>query len=313
MELGARDLTSMAVFLAVFVGTIALGALVLYYYYGDHRRTLARLRGLALDRPGSDTASVSEIALQTLPRVGTLVLPTNREQLNQLKTRLTQAGIYGPNSLSVFLGAQLLLTLVLPLAAGLFPYLLGLLSWKSAVVLGLIGGAVGLLTPSFWVDYQKSRRQNELRCALPDALDMLVLCLEAGISLLAALQRVTSELEVVHPALGRELNIVQREVQLGLSAGDALEKLGVRSGMEEFRTLASVIQQAERYGASSAKALRLHADFCRQDRQQRAEEKAQKASVKILFPTLLCIFPAIFIVILGPAAYQIYAMLSRMR
>lgn len=313
MEIDVRDLLCMAVFLAVFVGTVALGALLLHYLYGDNRKTLERLRGLTLDRPGGDTASVGDLALQALPRVGTLVLPTNRDKLKQLKNRLTQSGIYGPNALTIFLGTQLLLTLLLPIVTGLLPCVFGLLAWKSALVLGIIGGAVGLLTPSVWVDYQKARRQNELRRALPDALDMLVLCLEAGISLLAALQRVTSELQGVHPALGRELNIVQREVQLGLSVGDALEKLGERTGMEDFRSLASVVQQSERYGASSVKALRLHSDACRQDRQQRAEEKAQKAAVKILFPTLLCIFPAIFIVILGPAAYQIYAMLSRMR
>jgi tight adherence protein C len=152
-----------------------------------------------------------------------------------------------------------------------------------------------------------------LRRGLPDALDMLVLCLEGGISLAAAQQRVTEELQAVHPELGGELAIIEREVLLGVSAGEAWQKLGERADLEEVRNLAAVLLQSEKYGSSVVKALRLFADTFRQQRQQRAEELAQKATVKILFPTLLCIFPAIFVVILGPAALHIMAVFSRMR
>jgi tight adherence protein C len=226
---------------------------------------------------------------------------------------MTQAGIYGPNALTIFLGAQLLLTVLLPAAAGLAPFLLGFMAWHKALAAGVVAAGVGLLTPSFWVDYQRNRRHNELRAALPDALDMLVLCLEAGVSLPAGLQRVTAELTVAHPALARELTIVQREVQLGLSVGDALKKFGDRCDLDDVSNLAAVILQSERYGSSSVKALRVHSDSCRLERQHQAEERAQKAAVKILFPTLLCIFPAIFIVILGPAAYQIANLFSHMK
>jgi tight adherence protein C len=148
---------------------------------------------------------------------------------------------------------------------------------------------------------------------LPDALDMLVLCVEGGVSLPQAVQRVTTELHEAHPLLGTEMDIVQREMLLGLSVGEALRKFGQRADLEDVRTLASVLLQNERYGASVARALRIHADTLRQQRQQRAEEQAQKAAVTILFPTLVCIFPAIFIVILGPAAFQIMAVCSRMK
>jgi tight adherence protein C len=310
----AHDLVCMFVFLLVFLGTVGGGALLLYHLYGDNRRALARLRDLSpATTADPENAGVSGMALSALPKLGALVLPGNTEQLAQLKARLTQAGIYGPSALSIFLGAQLILTLVLPLTAGLTPFLLGLLEWHHAVMIGCLAGGVGLFTPSFWVDYQRSRRQNELRRALPDALDMLVLCIEAGVSLPAAVQRVTTELQVVHTGLAREMNIVQREVQLGLSIGEAMKKFGDRCELEEVRNLAAVILQAERYGAGSVKALRQHAESCRVERQQCAEERAQKAAVKILFPTLLCIFPAIFIVILGPAAYQIAAAFSRMK
>ena len=179
----------------------------------------------------------------------------------------------------------------------------------------LTAGAAGLalVAPGVWLDSRKKKRQAVLRRGLPDALDMLVLCLEGGVSLTAAVQRVTAELQTAHPLLGAEMNIVQREMLLGLSAGAALQKFGRRADLEDVRNLASVLLQNERFGASVTKALRTHADILRQQRQQRAEELAQKAAVKILFPTLLCIFPAIFIVILGPAAFQLVAVFSRLK
>jgi tight adherence protein C len=142
---------------------------------------------------------------------------------------------------------------------------------------------------------------------------MLVLCVEGGVSMTSAMQRVASELQTAHPVLGAELNILLREMQMGLSAGAAMKKLAERCDLEEVHNLASVLLQSERFGAGVVKALRLHADMARQERQQKAEEMAQKAAVKIIFPTLLCIFPAIFIVILGPAAYQIAGMVSKMK
>jgi tight adherence protein C len=170
-----------------------------------------------------------------------------------------------------------------------------------------------MIAPGLWLDYRKNSRQVSLRRGLPDALDMLVLCVEGGVSLTAGLQRVIAELHAAHPLLAAEMDLVQREMLLGVSAGEGLQKLAARADLEEMRNLASVIIQSERYGTSIVKALRIHADTLRQQRQQRAEEMAQKAAVKILFPTLLCIFPAIFIVILGPAAFQILAIFSRMK
>jgi tight adherence protein C len=256
-----------------------------------------------LDRGG-------KMARAALPLIGDLILPNNAEQLAFLKSRLTRAGIYGPNAVKIFLGIKVLLVLVLPLTAGVLPLLLGLVGWRAAGFLAVVACGVGILTPGFWLDFQRSRRQEELRAALPDILDMLVLCAEAGVSIHAAFQRVTEEVQVVHPGLAREMNIMHSEIQIGLSIGDALLKFAERCDIDEVRTLAQIIQQAERYGTSTVKALRLHADTSRQARQLRAEEQAQRAAVKILFPTLLCIFPAIFIVILGPAAYQIAAMFS---
>jgi tight adherence protein C len=140
---------------------------------------------------------------------------------------------------------------------------------------------------------------------LPDVLDIITICLEGGLSLQEAIRRVTEELQNVHPLLGDEFAIVQREMLLGLSPGEALRKFAVRCDLAEARDLAAVVLHAERYGVSMVEAMRIEADAMRQDRQQRAEEMAQKAAVKILFPTLLFIFPAIFVVVVGPAVYDI--------
>ena len=142
-------------------------------------------------------------------------------------------------------------------------------------------------------------------------MDILVICLEGGLSLPAALKRVSSELKMVHPALAAELGIVQREIQLGRTSGEALRKMGERSDLEEVRSLASVILQSERLGASLVKSLRVHADTLRVKRQQRAEELAQTAATKMLFPTVLFILPAMFVVILGPAVIHIAQVLGR--
>jgi len=169
------------------------------------------------------------------------------------------------------------------------------------------GQRIGMIGPSFWLDRRKKRRQTAFRRALPDALDVLVICLEGGISLTGAIRRVAGELRTAHPLLASELNIVQREVQLGLSSGQALRGFADRCDLEEIRSLASVIIQTERFGASLVKALRVHAETLRIKRLQRAEELAQMAATKVLIPTVLFILPGLFVVILAPAAIQIMA------
>jgi tight adherence protein C len=153
----------------------------------------------------------------------------------------------------------------------------------------------------------------KFRRALPDALDVIVICLEGGLSLSGALRYVAEDLGTAHPLLADELNIVQREVQLGLTPGESLRKLADRADLEEIRSLASVIIQADRLGVGLCKSLRVHADSLRVKRKQRAEEMAQKAGTKILFPTILFIFPVLFIVILAPALIQITKMFEGLK
>jgi tight adherence protein C len=195
------------------------------------------------------------------------------------------------------------------LGLGLLASHVGLIAPLPAVVAGALAGLAATLAPSFWLDQVRRSRQNQIRRAMPDALDLMGVCLQGGLSLPGSLSRVSQELGTAHPMLALELAIVEREMQMGLTAGQAMRQFASRFDLEELRSLSSVIGQAERFGSSVTQALKTYAEGLRVKRQQQAEEMAQKAAVKILFPTILCIFPGIFIVVLGPAAIRIYQVL----
>ncbi len=299
--------------LTLIAFTMAASAVLLVYTLVSGRRSRLDERlgnldqeGLPELRTGSAMrgSAASQFAQATLPRLGTALMPGDEEERTFLRTRLIHAGFYGRQALAVFLGAKMVL-IVAPALIGMVLGVIGIFPKQEAVLAGACLGIVGMIAPGFWIDSRKSNRQSMLRRALPDALDLLVVCLEGGLSLPGSLKRVGAELKTAHPQLAAELNIVQREIQLGRSPGESLKQLGYRTDLEEIRSLASVITQAERFGASLVKSLRVHADTLRLRRQQHAEELAQKATVKVLFPTLLFIFPAVFVVILGPAVFQV--------
>ncbi len=293
------------------------GVLLVYTLVGAKRSRLdARLddlerRGSPVNggSAGARSAQANPFTETTLPRLGTALMPDDEGERTLLRTRLIQAGLYGRQALPVFLGVKLLL-IVTPALAGPMLALSGVIPAEFAVLVGGCLGIAGMIGPGFWLDGRKKKRQTSLRRALPDALDLLVICLEAGLSLPASLRRVGAELRTAHALLALELNIVQREIQLGSSPGESLQKMGLRNDLEEIRSMASVITQSERFGASLVKSLRVHAENLRSKRQQYAEEMAGKAAVKVLIPTLLFIFPAVFVVILGPAAFQVFERLS---
>jgi tight adherence protein C len=298
--------------LFAFVGTSFLLILVFLVLNRDSFRISARTRGLGrAAAPGRSLADSIREALVRLP-FGAALLGRGAARQSRLRQQFARAGIYNPHAPAILLTIKVLLASA---AAALVVVigLAGLLSPMYALTAGLVATGLGVIAPGLWLDSRVARWQGALRRGLPDAMDMLVLCLEGGASLAASFQQLLQELRAAHPELGIEMDIVQHEIMLGKTSGEAMQTFGQRSGLEEVRTLASVLLQNERYGVSVAKALRIHADFMRQQRQQRAEETAQKAAVKILFPTVLCIFPAMFIVILGPAALRIMAVFARMK
>jgi tight adherence protein C len=279
---------------------------------GRNLRMEARMRSLAghVEEAG-DPDDVTQLARRTLPKMGRVLVPTDEKERTLLTSRLVQAGFYGRQAMPAFLGVKMLLIVGPPLV-GFALASVGLVTVQEGLLFGGCSGIAGIIGPSFWLDKRKKKRQIMFRRAIPDALDVMVICLEGGLSLPGALARVTEDLRTAHPALAVELNIVQREIQLGRPPGDALRQMGERTDLEEVRSLASVILQADRFGASLVKSLRVHAEILRTKRMQRAEEQAQKAATKLLIPTILFIFPSIFVVVLGPAAIHLLRIFQTM-
>lgn len=252
--------------------------------------------------PTPAPTSMAHFAQATLPKLARPILPEAGDQRTRLQTRLTHAGLYGRPAMGLFLGVKMLLMAV-PLFVGLGLAVTHTQPPLKSAVFALFGSAAGMMVPGLWLDARKKKRQMNLRRSLPDALDIIVICLEGGVSLQAAFHRVGVSLRSAHPLLAGEMNIIQREIQLGRTTGEALRQFADRSDLEEVRSLAAVVLQSEKLGASLVKALRVFADSFRVKRLQRAEELAQKASTKIVFPTILFIFPAILFVIAAPAVF----------
>jgi tight adherence protein C len=271
-------------------------------------RITQRIKAAAAARvprePSDNRDRTTDAFTTLLGRLAGLLLPRALEQRNQLRQRLQHAGYSSPSTVSVYVTLQFGLAVALFLASVWVCRLVGV---ASADLLLLAGGAAcaAYLLPGLWLQRRKAQRQRILNRSLPDFLDLLVACLEAGLSLEAVIQRVTRELNFAHPLLAAEMTRVQSEIELGAPPDRALQNFAERTDSDVVRALATVCHQARKYGAKISATLRIHADMLREQREQLAEEAAQKASVKILFPTLLCLFPAIFVVLAGPAAIQI--------
>jgi tight adherence protein C len=292
---------SLLVFLMVSSMTLLVATLV----GGRRTRLDVRLQDLSGESgPPPNQDAMEQLARSALPKIGAQLVPDDEEERKLLQARLIYAGLYGRQAMVVYLGVKILL-MTAPALVGLAAGLAGLVPVSHGVLVGSVSGAAGMIGPSFWLDKKKASRQIAIRRALPDALDVVVICLEGGLSLPGTLRYVAEDLRTAHPLLAAELNIVQREVQLGLTPGESLRKMADRTDMEEIRSLSTIIIQADRLGASLVKALRVHADTIRLKRRQRAEELAQKAGTKILFPTIIFIFPALFVVVLGPGLIQL--------
>jgi tight adherence protein C len=234
------------------------------------------------------------------------LLPKSTQEVSVVRQRLTRAGYRDDSDLRIFYGAKVLVPLLLCVLAGVsgasqigpfFVYTLAL--------------ALGYLAPDFWLGRRIAARQLELRIGLPDFLDLMVVCIEAGLSLDQAMARSTEELHTTVPHIADEMGLVQLEQRAGRPRLDAWKGLADRTDIEVIRTLVSSIVQAEQFGTSIAKTLRTYSDSLRTQRRQHVEELAAKMAVKLVFPLVLFIFPSLFVVALGPAAIQMQDMFQK--
>jgi tight adherence protein C len=226
-----------------------------------------------------------------------------------LRQRLIRAGYPNSAAVPMFMGVRV------ALPAGLFigaATLMPTLGYSAVVtlIMGFYLAAMGYVLPGMAVSRRVKKRQKEMQRALPDALDLLVVSVEAGLGLNAALLRVSDEIDRMSPVLSEQLALVNLEIRAGTSREDALRNLADRTGLQDISSLVGMLIQTDRFGTSVAQALRVHADTMRTKRRQRAEEAAAKTTIKLVFPLVFCIFPAMFVVILGPALIEIYHALS---
>jgi tight adherence protein C len=222
----------------------------------------------------------------------------------KLKARLAQAGMHKKASADIFFAAQFLV----PLAAAVAGSLIG----KNTLYCVCAFGVVGYLVPDLWLTRTTSGRRNRIRRSIPDALDLMVICVDAGLGLDQALLRIGGELEVSHPDIHEEFLQVNREQRAGRPRLEAWQNLADRTEIEEFNSFVSMLTQTDRFGTPIVKALTRFSEDIRLKRKQHAEEQASKTKIKIIFPLVLCIFPCIFIVLLAPAILNIMAGLQGM-
>jgi tight adherence protein C len=231
-----------------------------------------------------------------------LVKPSGGEELSRIQRSLVHAGYRSENAVEILLGVKLLLPLVVILILWqIDAHLAQPLELPPAVAMAFIFIAFAFFLPNLWLRSQIQKRQALLGDSLPDSMDLLVTCVEAGLSLDAAMGRVAQELELVAPLLAQELKQTLLEIQAGVRRSDAFHRLSTRTGLEDLRTLSAMIIQTELFGTSVSRALRVHAEGMRTKRMQKAEERAAMASVKMTIPLIACILPSLFAVVLGPA------------
>ncbi len=287
---------AIAAFIAVFVLITSAGLLIFY------RETIQARISAAINPPKAreqktlkstlmDTRDVLEGVVERFEKV----VPKSEQEKSVAQQRLVRAGFREDSAIKILYGIKVLLPLFL-----IAVVLVTGLAAKSIFLL-IVAAGIGFIGPDFVLSKMISSRQAKIRRGLPDVLDLLVICVEAGLSMDQATARTAEELHVAQPVLSDELSMVALEQRAGATRADAWKHLADRTGVDVVRNLVSMLVQSEQFGTSVAKTLRVHSDTLRTKRVQEIEEKAAKLSVKLLFPLVFFIFPSLFVVVLGPA------------
>jgi tight adherence protein C len=287
-----------------FLATLAVcGVLVFAFVQGGSTGIAERLTSLWHFGPRHLEPSFPEKQRQkaerALVRVGK-ILPASAQEVSRSQQMLIRAGYRGPQAVMILRGCRLLLPIILLAIV----YFTGFYQQNAVVVLA-ITAIIGYMAPEFYVTHAVRKRQHKLQLSLPDALDLLVISMEAGLGLDQAILRVAQELRNAHPELSEELQMVNMETQLGKNRLEALRELATRTGVEDIKGLVAMLIQTDRFGTSLAQSLRVFSDDLRLKRRQRAEEQAAKTTVKMVPPLVFFIFPALMVVILGPGIIAI--------
>ena len=263
---------------------------------------------------GGDTRQVKDRLLirvsTALGPVASYILPREELERNKMTRQLVRAGFRSPQALQVFYVIKSLMIFALPMVVLMGSRFLPEIETQSALTYAMFAAGVGMIVPNYVLHNLVERRIKSLRHGFPDALDLLVVCVESGLGLAAAIQRVADELDVSHPELAFELSTVNAEIRAGTPREKALRNLAERTGLPDIRGLVGLLVQTMRFGTSVSDALRVYSEEFRDKRMQRAEELAAKMGTKLIFPLIFCMFPCFFIIAIGPAVLRIMAWLS---
>jgi len=285
---------AISAFFVIFL-LIASGGLLLFY-----RETMLQRISEVINPQAKQKSMLSAIQ-QTGLSIGGVVehfenlLPKSHAEVSVIKQRMIRAGFRNESAIKLFYGSKVLTPLLLLIVA----VASGFASMSFFVYIAALG--IGFLAPDFWLGRRIKIRQSRIRRGLPDVLDLLVICIEAGLSLDQATARTAQELKLAQPELCDELTVVVLEQRAGRARADTWRHLAERTGVDNVRNLVSMLVQAEQFGTSIAKTLRVHSDTLRTQRVQQVEEAAAKTTIKLIFPLVFFIFPALFVVVLGPA------------
>jgi len=279
-----------AVFASVALAVWAVGSIVLNWGSVEQRqiRKLSHGRGEVLT-----DLQLTDVPTPWVKRFQQAV-PKSPKEMSALRRRLTAAGYRDTSTAVLYSLAEITLPFIF---AGVGFLYFGFSQWYLA----LFAGALGFVTPSLWLGHKTKLRQKEIRNGLPDALDLMIVCIEAGSSIDQSIVKTSDELDISHPALAEELRLVTTEMRAGKPRLEAFRNFASRTKVDDVRSLVAMLNQTDRFGTSVAQALRTHAEVSRTKRRQAAEERAAKIGVKLVFPLVFCLFPALYVAILGPA------------
>ena len=299
----------MALFISVILFTLLMAAITFYGYrsYARPARLYERLGGPVLDGESALTATPAtpEVGwvVRVIQQVGEKV-PISPDDAGVTRRDLIMAGYKSESAVKVFNGIKVTLAVLLVVMALAFR---GSISNPVLKIVSLaFAGFMGFFIPGYMLDKKMAKRQETIRLSLPDALDMMVVSVEAGLGLDQAIQHVGRELQLTHKELSEELSLVNLEMRAGKRRSEALRNLAERTGEPELQKLVAVLVQTDRFGTSIGDSLRSHSDFLRIKRRQEAEERAGKVGVKLVFPILFFILPAMLVVAAGPGMLQVF-------
>jgi tight adherence protein C len=305
--LTVEELAPLFVFVAIMAGTFWLLTMI------SNRNSQAEERLERIGRPKSlieiemsQSESRNRFAglKEAFSNLGGVMESQSELERSSLRIKLANAGFRSEGAAAVYLGIRVV-SLVVALLLALFLFLIKDGFTLKSIQYTVILGGMGFYIPQIVLWHMRTSRQKEIFLTLPDALDLLVVCVESGLGLDAALRKVTDEMKHHAKTICEELSLANLQLQMGRPRREVLHDLGVRTGVDDVRSLAAILIQADRFGSSIAQALRVQSDSMRVRRRQLAEEKAAKTAVQLIFPLVLFIFPAIFVVLVGPAAIQI--------